>query len=48
LIRNWSLPSALTNLSSASFNTGSSGGKKVIFTLDGSPTTYTSDTPVSI
>lgn len=47
LLRNWSLPSALSNPASASFNTGSSGGKKVIFTLDGSPTTYTSNTPVS-
>jgi hypothetical protein len=48
LLRNWSLPASISNLTGQSFNTGSSTGMKVVITVDGSPTTYTSDTTVTI
>ena len=48
LIRNWSLPANLSNLTGASFASGSSTGQKVILTVNGAPTTYTSNTSVTI
>jgi hypothetical protein len=48
LIRNWSLPANLSNLTGASFSSGGSTGQKVILTVNGTPTTYTSNTSVTI
>jgi hypothetical protein len=47
-LRNWSLPASVSNITGASFNSGSSTGQKVIITVDGSPTTYPGAATVTI